>query len=245
MKKWIFGFRNFNNEEPGKENELCPVCGLPLNSCICKDEPELKCPNTPECNIVNCSCGESYCSTHETHECEQTDDKHRYVKIKLNDFNVGTVFGVDKSVDESKLYKIFGSQDIDTSAIYIHSGGILNDEYTLIETKDNSDTFVYAEFIQVEIYTDDNWGEGDTIYKTVEAYMQLEFEYDEEHYVINNEHLWYLRYHLRLVDPNNLPSDIDDEENPPDRKEIIPNDDKYDFIGEYNGGKIKIISSNC
>lgn len=39
MKKWIFGFRNVKIEEPGKENELCPVCGLPLNSCICEDEP--------------------------------------------------------------------------------------------------------------------------------------------------------------------------------------------------------------
>lgn len=40
--KWIFGFRNVN-----KENELCPVCGLPLNSCTCGDEPDNP-PNPPQ-----------------------------------------------------------------------------------------------------------------------------------------------------------------------------------------------------
>ena len=38
--KWIFGFRNVKIEEPGKENELCPACGLPLNQCICEEELE-------------------------------------------------------------------------------------------------------------------------------------------------------------------------------------------------------------
>jgi hypothetical protein len=33
----------------------------------------LECPNTPECNIITCTkCSESYCSTHKTHECENT-----------------------------------------------------------------------------------------------------------------------------------------------------------------------------
>jgi hypothetical protein len=78
MKKYAFGFRNFK-----KENELCPVCGLPLNSCICEDEPELKCPNTTDCNIVTCNrfgCGESYCSTHDSHICKAID--HHYCQFE-------------------------------------------------------------------------------------------------------------------------------------------------------------------
>ncbi len=46
MKKWIFGFRRVKIEDP-----------------------ELKCPNTPDCNIVTCTCGTTYCSTHITHTC--------------------------------------------------------------------------------------------------------------------------------------------------------------------------------
>jgi hypothetical protein len=34
-------------------------------------ETPKECPNKPECNTITCTkCGESYCSTHETHECE-------------------------------------------------------------------------------------------------------------------------------------------------------------------------------
>ena len=52
MKKWKLAFSNVKIEEPGKENE-----------------PILECPNTPDCNIVTCTCGTTYCSTHITHSC--------------------------------------------------------------------------------------------------------------------------------------------------------------------------------
>ena len=66
MKKWKLAFRNVKIEEPGKENELCPVCGLPLNSCICGDEPvnppEIIDPPVEYCDI----CGKplSECEGH-------------------------------------------------------------------------------------------------------------------------------------------------------------------------------------
>jgi hypothetical protein len=69
MKRFIFAFKHVNNEE--LENELCPVCRLPLNQCICEEqpEPEPECPDTPDCKVITCTCGTTYCSTHKTHTC--------------------------------------------------------------------------------------------------------------------------------------------------------------------------------
>lgn len=231
--KWIFGFRNVKIEEPGKENELCPVCGLPLNSCICEDEPV----NPP---VEYCeTCGKPL------NECAGHSSDESYVKIKFTNFKIPDI-GSHVDLSDEELYELFDTNDIIPEDVEIKQNVILDGNYKLVETSDDSDEFILTGKTTISLYVYDNLGEGKLLTKDTDAYFKLLFKYNEDEYYEEDgytSHCWELFYATSANNNGNLPS-LDGADSIQFR---IDNGDKYDVVGLkeiYSDSNVEIISKN-